>query len=469
MRAGEAEEHGREYAGVSYWLETCGDSLTPRPALDGSMDADIAIIGAGYSGLWTAYYLLAARPDLRVVIVEAEIAGFGASGRNGAWCTSGFPTGPSLLAEMYGVEAAVAVHGAMVETVEEVGRVLRAEGIEADYARDGELSIAIGEHQLPALDSTLRSYEALGLGDFWTRLDREEVQAKLHVHGAAGGIFNTATAAVHPGKLVRGLARAVEKRGATILEQTRVTDVDVGAEPRLRTDRGDVHAPVVVLAGESYLTRLPAMHRSLLPIYSLIVLTEPIDAQTLASIGWTHRAVAHSQALVVDYLSRTADGRILFGGRGAPYHFGSRIAPRYDRHAPTHARLRRSVGEWFPDLAGIRCTHEWGGPVAVPRDWVPSVAFDRGSGVARLCGYTGEGVAASNLAARSLADLLLQRDTSLTSLPFVGHTSRRWEPEPLRWAAATYVGSAARRVDERARRTGRPPSGRSIGERFLAH
>ncbi len=458
----------RDYARVSYWLESCGDDLTPRAPLDGSIDADVAILGAGYSGLWTAYYLQRARPDLRVAILEAEIAGFGASGRNGAWCTSGFPAGPDLLADRYGRDAAVEVHGAMVETVDEIGRVLREESIDADYARDGEISVAVGEHQLPALDATLRSYEALGLDGFMTRLDRREAREKLRVAGVAGALFHPATAAVHPGKLVRGLARVVERRGAAIYEQTPVTEVVTGGAPRLRTATGDVRAPVVVLAGESYLTRLAPMHRSLMPVYSLIVLTEPIDDDRLAAIGWTHRAVAYSQALTVDYLSRTADGRILFGGRGAPYHFGSRIADEYDLHAPTHERLRRSVAEWFPDLRGIRCTHAWGGPVAVPRDWTPSVTFDRATGVAGLYGYTGEGVAASNLAARALTDLVLDRDSALRALPFVGHSARRWEPEPLRWLAARYVGRAAARVDRRAERTGRPPSGRTIVERLLA-
>ncbi len=468
MREGDASGVGHEYAGVSYWLESCGDDLAPRAPLDGSVDADVAILGAGYSGLWTAYYLLRARPDLRVVIVEAEIAGFGASGRNGAWCTSGFPAGPDLLAERYGIDAAVAVHREMVETVDEIGRVTRDEGIDADYARDGELSIAIGEHQLPALDSTLRTYDALGLGGFWTRLDRGEAQEKLRVEGAAGALFNDATATIHPGKLVRGLARAVERRGGTIYERTRVTDLITGAAPRLRTDEGDVRAPVVVLAGESYMTRLRSLRRSLLPIYSLIVLTEPIAEEKLAAIRWTHRAVAHSQALTVDYLSRTTDGRILFGGRGAPYHYGSHIAPEHDRHAPTHERLRRALVEWFPALSGVRFTHAWGGPVAVPRDWIPNVAYDRSTGIARLCGYTGEGVAATNLAARALAALLLESESPLTSLAFVGHTSRNWEPEPLRWLAARYVGRAAQHVDDRARRTGRPPNGRSIVERLLA-
>lgn len=458
----------RDYAGVSYWLETCADDLTPRPSLDGSVDADVAILGAGYSGLWTTYYLQRAHPGIRVVIVEAEIAGFGASGRNGAWCTSGFPAGPDLLADRFGRAAAVAVHREMVATVDEVGRVLAEEGIEADYARDGEIALAVGEHQLPALDETMRRHEALGLEGSLRRLDREEARAMLRVEGVAGAVFSEATAVVHPGRLVRGLARAVERRGATIYERSPVTEVVSGGAPRLRTGRGDVRAPVVVLAGESYLTRLRGMRRSLMPVYSLIVLTEAIDEDRLSSIGWTHRAVAHSQALTVDYLSRTADGRILFGGRGAPYHYGSRIADDYDHHLPTHERLRRAVSEWFPDLGDIRCTHAWGGPVAVPRDWTPSVTYDRASGLAGLYGYTGEGVAASNLAARALADVVLDRDSALRELPFVGHSPRRWEPEPLRWLAARYVGRAASRVDEKAKRTGRPPSGRSIVERLLA-
>lgn len=459
---------GGAYADVSYWLETAGEDLTPRDPLDGSVDADVAILGAGFSGLWTAYYLLAARPDLRVVVVEAEIAGFGASGRNGAWCTSGFPAGPDLLARRFGAESARRVHRAMVDTVDEVGRVARDEGIDAQFALDGELSIAIGEHQLPALDATLRMYDDVGIDGFWTRLDRDETEERLRVAGAAGAIFNPATATVHPGRLVRGLARAVERRGATIHEGTRVAEIVEGERPRLVTDRGDVRAPVLVLAGESYLTRLRPLHRRLLPIYSLIVLTEPLDARQIESIGWTHRAVAHSQALTVDYLSRTADGRILFGGRGAPYHFGSSIAPGHDRHEPTHARLRRAFGEWFPSLAGVRFTHAWGGPVAVPRDWMPNVAHDRSSGVATLHGYTGEGVAATNLAARVLTDTILDRESDLRALPFAGHRSPNWEPEPLRWMAARYVGWAAQRVDERSRRTGRPPSGRSLVERLLS-
>jgi glycine/D-amino acid oxidase-like deaminating enzyme len=458
-----------DYSAVSYWLETCDDDLTPRPPLDGSVEVDVAILGAGYTGLWTAHSLLERDPSLRILIVEREIAGFGASGRNGAWCTSGFAAGPDLLTRHYGRDAARAVHDAMVETVDEIGRVVDAEGIDAHYQKDGELSLAIGRHQLAALDAYQRSFDRLGVPEFAHRLDQEAAAAKLDVAGVVGAIWLPATAAVHPGRLVRGLARAVERKGATIVEQTAVTDVRTGAKPALETTRGTVDAGVVVLAGESYLSGLPGYRRAVLPIYSLIVLTEPLSDAQLAEINWTHRAVVHSQALTVDYLSRTKDGRVLFGGRGAPYHFGSAIRPEFDRHAATHARLRQAIVEWFPSMAGVRTTHAWGGTVGVPRDWIPNMAYDRATGVATSHGYTGEGVAATNLGGRVLADLITRRDTDLTRLPMVNHHSRPWEPEPLRFVAARYLQHAALKIDARAARTGRAPSGRSLAERLIGH
>jgi glycine/D-amino acid oxidase-like deaminating enzyme len=457
------------YAQLSYWLESCGDDLTPRPALGGDTVADIAILGAGFSGLWTAYYLLRADPTLRVVVLEAEIAGFGASGRNGAWCTSGFGAGPEVLRAKFGADAARAVHDAMSTTVDEVGRVCADEGIDAQYQRDGELIVAIGAHQLPALDAIERRYEGAGLGGFHQRLSAAETRERLAVDDARGALFHPATAAVHPGRLVRGLARAVERRAGVIHEGTRVTAFAGGALPLLETAHGRVRADVVVLAGEAYLSQLAPLRRALLPLYSLIVLTEPLTPDQLAEIGWTHRAVAQSCALSVDYLSRTADGRILFGGRGAPYHYGSRITPSFDRHEPTFASLRAAVGEWFPSLRDITFTHAWGGCLGVPRDFVPVMRYDRASGIATARGYTGEGVAATNLAGRVLADLITGARSDLTQLPMTTHSGRDWEPEPLRFAAARLAQRGARRIDARAARTGVAPSGRSLTERLIGH
>ena len=465
----------KNYARYSFWLETCGDDLTPRAPLDGSIDVDVAILGAGYTGLWTAYYLLKRQPSLRVAVVEAEIAGFGASGRNGGWCSAGFPVTAGELARRYGPERTRALLAAMRESVDEVGRVAEAEGLDIEYVKGGTLRIARGPHQEPMLDQALKTYERLGIAEQYTRLDAAQVAERVRITNVRGALYSPDCAVIHPGKLVRGLARVVERLGGTIYEQTRVTAFEPrqagvpGSRPRLITERGDVRAEVVVLCGEAYLSRLPGLRRQLIPVYSLIVLTEPLSDAQWAEIGWENRETIGSHRFSVDYLSRTRDGRIVFGGRGAPYHFGSRIEDAYDRHEPTHQMLRRMTLEWFPMLRGIRFTHHWGGPLGMPRDWMPTMSYDRATGIATARGYTGQGVATSNLSGRVLADLICDTPSPLRVLPVIGHRSPDWEPEPLRWLGVRYVQRGFARLDEQAERTGRPPSGRSLVERLGRH
>jgi glycine/D-amino acid oxidase-like deaminating enzyme len=459
----------RDYTRYSFWLETCGDDLTPRPPLEGPVAADVAILGAGYTGLWTAYYLLAQDPSLRVVIVEAEIAGYGASGRNGGWCYAGFPVSPTVLEERFGRERARATIAAMYDTVAEVERVCAAEGIDAQIARSGVLRIARGPEQLPGIAASLATYERLGFGDHYQALGAEELAERIRVSRALGALWIKDGLTIHPARLVRGLARAVERRGATIFEGSPVTAYEAGARPRLVTPRGEVRAGAIVLAGEAYLTRFPALRRQLLPLYSLIGLTEPLSEEQWAAIGWAGRECVSSSRYVVDYLQRTADGRILFGSRGAPYRYGARIADAFDGHRATHARIRRLVREWFPSLDGVRFTHEWGGPIGVPRDWMPTVAYDRASGLATARGYSGQGVATANLTGRTLADLLTATDSPRLELPFVAHRSPDWEPEPVRWLATRLMLPSYALIDARARRTGIPPSGRTLTERLGRH
>lgn len=459
----------KDYAGYSFWLETCGDDLTPRPALDESVDADVAILGAGFTGLWTAYYLLRREPTLRVVVVEREIAGFGASGRNGGWCSAGFPVTPGELERRFGRDATLALLRALRDTVDEVGRVVKAEGIDCNYVKSGTLRVARGQHQMAALDASYATARRLGLADRLTRLDAAETAARVRITEAVGAIFTPDCAHIQPAKLVRGLARAVERRGGTIYEQTPVTNYVTGVAPRLVTPRGEVRAKTIVLAGEAYLSQLAPLRRQLIPVYSLIVLTEPLSDEQWAEIGWAGRETVSSQRLGVDYLCRTPDGRIAFGGRGAPYRFGSRIDDASDRHAPTHAMLQQMTREWFPALRDVRFTHAWGGPLGMPRDWMPTMSYDPALGLATARGYTGQGVATANLSGRVLADLISGTDSELTHLPTVGHRSPAWEPEPLRWLGVRYVQLGFQRVDARAERTGRPPTGRTLAERLGRH
>ncbi|HLJ66180.1 MAG TPA: FAD-dependent oxidoreductase [Chloroflexota bacterium] len=458
----------KDYRGYSFWLETAGD-LTPRPSLPGPMTVDVAILGAGFTGLWTAYYLLGHDPSLRVVILEKEIAGFGASGRNGSWCSSVFPVSPRELVRRFGRESTLALADAMRDTVDEVDRVCIAEGINPQFVKGGCLRLARGRQQLPALEAVLESYRLLGIGERVRMLSPAETAERVRVNGVVAGLYAADCATVHPGRLVRGLATAVERRGGTVFEQTEVTGFTPGAAPRLRTAHGDVQARAIVLAGEAYLTRLPQLHRQLLPLYSLIVLTEPLGSDIWAEIGWKGHECISSMRYTVDYLARTADDRILFGSRGAPYHWDSRIEDQFDRHPATHEMIRRMVVDWFPSLRGVSFTHTWGGPVGMPRDWMPSVQYDSRTGIAAAFGYTGQGVATSNLSGRILADLIAGRRSALGSLPQVGHRPPLWEPEPLRWLAVRYAQHAFEAVDRRAERSGRPPSGKSIIERLARH
>jgi glycine/D-amino acid oxidase-like deaminating enzyme len=459
----------KDYAHYSFWLETCGDELTPRPRLDGDVDADVAILGAGYTGLWTAYYLLRRSPRLRVVVVEREIAGFGASGRNGGWCSAGFPVSLPVLRERYGADTARAVALAMYDAVDEVGRISTEEGIDTQYHKGGALRLARGPHQLPWIERSAATARELGLEDHYRLLDAAETAARIRVTEARGAIFTPDCATIHPGRLVRGLGRRVERRGGTIYEQTPVTHFVTGSSPRLVTPYGDVRARTIVLAGEAYLTQLQRLRRQLVPVYSLIVLTEPLSREQWAEIGWQNRECVASWRYSVDYLQHTADGRILSGGRGAPYRLGSRIDDSLDRHEPTHAMLRRMAIAWFPLLQDVRFSHAWGGPLGAPRDWMPTTSYDPAAGLATARGYTGQGVATANLAGRILTDLITGADSPLTKLPTVNHRSRSWEPEPFRWAGIRYVQRAYLRLDEQAERTGVPPTGRSLAERLGHH
>ena len=465
----EARPGGKDYGSYSFWLETAGEKIRPRPALTGPTRADVAILGAGFTGLWTAYYLLKKEPSLRVVVLEAETAGFGASGRNGAWCSAGFPVTPGELARRFGREATRDLVREMREAVDEVGRVADGERIDAQFFRGGALRVARGPAQVPGIESGYETLRDLGLEDGVELLDARETARRVRITGAEAGLFSPYCATIHPARLARGLARAVERMGGEIFENTPVKDFETGRDPRLVTEAGDVRAGTIVLAGEAYLARLQKLRRRVLPIYSLIVLTEPLSEERWDEIGWEGRECVGSNRYTVDYLSRTADGRILFGGRGAPYHFGSRVEDAYDLHAPTHGLLRRTAREWFPVLGDVRFTHAWGGPLAMPRDWMPTMSYDPAEGLATARGYTGQGVATANLSGRTLSDLILSRDTDVTRLPTVNHEQRPWEPEPLRWLGARFVQRGLSRADDRAEKTGEPPTGRTLAERLGRH
>ena len=458
----------KNYECYSYWLEDAGEPLTPRAPLKQSAEVDVAILGGGYSGLWTAYYLLCAQPSLKVAIIEKEIVGYGGSGRNGGWCSPRFPVSASLLQKRYGGDAARHLLLAIQGAVDEIRRVCEKEEIDARFRPGGTLLLARSEYQLASIRAGHKAYEKLGLADRYQLLTAEQAAKRIHVTNVHGALYTRDGASIHPGRLVRGLARAVEARGGVIYEQTAVTDYTGGANARLSSSGGEIRArKAILLAGEAYLTQMNKLHRSLLPVYSLICLTEPLTPAQWQRIGWQQGENVASARNNVVYLTKTADGRILFGSRGAPYQFGSRISDEQDRDAETVAFIQQSLIEWFPSLQGIRFTHAWGGPVAMPSDWMPSVRYDEGDKLAFIGGYTGQGVSTSNLAGKLLAGLITHQSSGLEKLPLAQRQSPNWIPEPLRWLVVRYMQQALIRIDE-STEAGRPKPADAFFAEFLA-
>jgi glycine/D-amino acid oxidase-like deaminating enzyme len=454
-RGGHPGESGlKDYRSYSFWLETCGDDLTPRPPLLSDLDVDVAIVGAGYTGLWTAYYLARSDPKLRIAILEKEIAGFGASGRNGGWCSALFAAGKDKIAARHGRHAAAALQREMFNTVDEVGKVAAEEGMDIHYDKGGTLSFATAAAHVERLREEVQDERRWGFGEEDYRwLDPEEAAGRIVVNGSRGAAFTPHCAALQPARLVRGLARTVERRGVELFEGTPAVELGPG---RVRTPYGRVRAEVVVRSTEGYTPTLPGSKREVIPVYSLMIATEPLPDSFWNEVGWGRRETLTDARHLIIYAQRTADGRIAFGGRGAPYHFGSRIEDRFDREQRVFAELRRSLVGLFPQAAPARITHRWGGPLGIPRDWYPSAGFDRRRGLAWAGGYVGDGVGTSNLAGRTLADLILGRDTPITRLPWVGHRSRAWEPEPLRWLGVNVVLRTMASADHAEARIGRP-------------
>lgn len=439
-------------APLSLWFDDPTLDRTPRAPLPGDRDADVVIVGAGFTGLWTAHYLAAADPSLRVVVLEAETAGFGASGRNGGWCSALFPASGPKLAALPGSSAdlARAQHAAMRDSVAEVGRAARALGIDAHYVRGGTIVVARNRAQLAR--ARAEAAAAAAWGEDVLLLSAGEATARLAATRTLGATYTPDCARIQPALLARGLASAVERQGVLIHEGTPVTGIEPGV---VTTPRGRVRAEVVVRATEGYTPVLPGLRRQVAPVHSVIIASEPLTTEVWEQIGLRERETFSDHRHLIVYGQRTADDRIVFGGRGAPYAFGSRVQARPRQYARVFAGLHAALIDLFPVLEGTRFTHAWGGVLGIPRDWTASVGLDRDTGLAWAGGYVGDGVATTNLAGRTLRDLVLGQHSSLTRLPWVGHRSPAWEPEPLRWLGINTGLRAMSFADTEERLTGR--------------
>lgn len=439
---------------VSFWWESLDENPAPRPPLPGDLACDVAIVGGGYTGLWTAYYLARQDPSLRIVVLEARHVGYGASGRNGGWLTGQSAAPPARLSRPGDRDGIARLRRAVTDSVDEVLAVLAAEGIDAHAVKSGCLRVAVTPAQAARLQSFVVAEQALGAVERgWQLLDAEALSTRVNVAGALAAAYTPHCARVHPARLVVGLAAAAEQRGVTIYEDTPVTAIGAAM---VRTGRGTVRAPIVVRATEGFTARLPGQARRWLPMNSSMIVTEPIPASVWETIGWEHAETLSDTAHAYVYLQRTADDRIAIGGRGKPYVFSNGFDPAGGTPAKTVESLAGVLRRLFPAVAGVRIQRSWSGVLAVPRDWCASVGYDPATGFGWAGGYVGQGVTAANLAGRTLADLITGTDSPLTSLPWVGHVGRRWEPEPLRWLGVQAMYAAYRLADRREEATGLP-------------
>ncbi|MEZ5751514.1 MAG: FAD-binding oxidoreductase [Paracoccaceae bacterium] len=414
---------------VSFWYADIGLPQTRRPALTGDAMADVAIIGAGYTGLWTAYYLKQADPSLRVVVLEKEFAGFGASGRNGGWLTGGFAWNHARYAARVGEAPVRAMVDAMNGTVDEVIRVAEAEGIDADIRRTDELVVATNPAQLMRMREEIAHRARWGEAARLSEIGPAALRARVAIPGAQGAMVIGGVARIQPAKLARGLAEAVERLGVTIFENSAVTAIEPG---RVGTAQGSVRAPVILRCTEGFTATLPGLKRDWLPLNSAQIVTEPLPQSAWDQIGWQGHEILGDFDHTYCYCQRTREGRIAVGARGVPYKFGSRLDHDGTPDSETIRRLTEILHRHFPAARDARIDHAWCGTLGVPRDWCATVGLGA-DGIGWAGGYVGVGVSTSNLAGRTLADLALGRNSDLTRLAWVNHKVKRWEPEPLRW------------------------------------
>lgn len=416
---------------MNLWNETLFHREIQRPPLSNDFDADIAIIGGGFTGLWSAYYLKTLDPALRIVVLEAERIGFGASGRNGGWCSALYPT-------TAGYEQ---VRPHLIRSIDEIGAFVHEHAPEVGFVKSGTITVARNKAQLARISQSLATYEQL--------LDKSGVRARIGMKGALGGVFTPDCAVIHPGRLVRALAEQVEKLGVKIYENTRAFTIESNL---VRSKSSSVRATSIIKATEVF-SQSPRSHA---PIYSLMVATEPLSDDIWSEIGLAHRETFSEALHLVNYGQRTLDNRLAVGGRGARYLFGSALRAKNEMDYRTHNEIMELVRGWFPALKRTKFTHRWGGAVSIPRDWHPYISWDKSSGIARAGGYSGDGVTLSHLSGKTLAHLILEKDNPITRLPHVNWQNPTWEPEPLRWIGVNGSVLATDLADREEALTRRP-------------
>lgn len=452
--------HVSETAAASFWLRSLDPAerhaLSPAP---GDLDVDVAVIGAGFSGLWTAWFLLERDPTLRIAVVDRDGIGAGASGRNGGWASALSSVSLTALERVHGRPATVALQRALIDAVHDLHRVIIDNDLEPGATAGGTLDLIRSPAQAGRARARLGTWRRFGFGrDDIRWLDAAETLHEINATHTQGALYSPHCLALQPARLVHRLAQRLADRGVPTY-RAEVVDIVRG---RARTTTGEITAGAIILATEAYRSEMPGHRRAVIPLYSMMVVTRPLGADVWRAIGLHRRPTFDDMRNGVIYGQRTSDDRLAFGGRGAPYHYGSAISARFDTHLPTRRRLASTLVELFDVLEGVEIVDHWGGPLAMPRDLHPTVTY--GDGIGLLGGYVGDGVTSSFLAGQAMADLVTGQSSDLTRLAWVGHRSPDWEPEPLRWIAINAMRAMADLAD---RRESRRPTTDSVSGRLV--
>lgn len=425
--------------GVTEALWREGQSLE-LPSLQKSYECDVAIIGGGFSGLWSAFHLTELEPTLSIVVFEAEEIGFGASGRNGGWASSDYPVYKPSLIKRHGWAKTELLLASLRESIDEIGKFSRAHATDSGFVKSGTLTFARNSAQLRRLEQSADEEHRF--------LSSDEISSKIRINGVLGGLFNKDCATVQPYFLVRGLAQYLSSIGVEIFTHSRATRGDGG----VLVNGHFVAAKSVIQATEVF----GQPRRDFIPLYSLMVATEPLSDSQWSEIGNHDRFTFAEGSHIINYAQRTVDGRLAIGGRGATYPFNSRLRESKETMRTVHNHLKAMVREWFPCLKDANFTHEWGGAVAITRDWEPYLIWDQQSRFGKIGGYAGDGVTMSYLAAKTLAHEMLECESSLRELHFINRKIRKWEPEPLRYIAVNSMVKLSAMADREEALTGRP-------------
>ena len=427
---------GNQAEASVWWSSVKHPTFTPG---DLYRNWDVVIIGGGFSGMWTAHHLLNSSPDLNIAIIEAHEVGSGASGRNGGWASALYPIDDSTLAQYVSAQSISNLHAELEKSIDEIGQFALSSEDSVAFVKSGSLTVARSKPQFERIKQGLLPRESM--------LNKEETLARIRMSRAIGASFNPDCATINPTQLVVALAKSLAQRGVHIYENT---FADVSKAGKVKVDGKSINAQFVVRATEAYHEK----NREQIPIYSLMIATEPLPDEFWAKYGLDRRETFHENRHLVTYAQRTSDNRIAMGGRGAPYKWGSARSNKSEQHTRIHKKLRKTAIQWFPELKNYSFTHAWGGAVAIKRDWAPYLHWDGHFG--SFGGYVGDGVTLSYLAANSMADLILGKNSVRTSLPYVGWKSAQWEPEPLRWLGVNLGIKLSAIADVEERITNRP-------------